>query len=111
MNNKLSKHELVELWDTAQNMLKNPMSKCFNAAEMERFGEQYWRYGERSLDLLVKVQADWLRLAMRSLALNGSYPHATGMQQWAQNWGSWSAQFLRLQQAAWAQWRNVPNGF
>lgn len=108
MNNKLSKHELIELWHTTQHMLKNPVSECFNAAEIERFAELHWRYGAWSLDLLVKVQADWLRLAMRSLALNGS--QATAMQQWAQNWRSWPAQFLRLQQAAWAQWRNVPNG-
>ncbi|MGH6636094.1 MAG: hypothetical protein ACRED0_08145 [Gammaproteobacteria bacterium] len=100
MNNKL-------LWDTTQHMLKNPVSDCFNAAEMERFLEQHWRCGAWSLDLLVKVQADWLRLAMRSLALNGS--QVTAMQQSAQSWGPWSAQFLRLQQTAWEQWRNVAN--
>ncbi|MGH8657882.1 MAG: hypothetical protein ACREV4_05215 [Gammaproteobacteria bacterium] len=108
MNNKFSKRELMELWDTTRHMLKNPVSECFNTAEMERFAEQHWRYGEQSLDLLAKVQADWLRLAMRTLALNGS--QATAVQQSTQNWRFWSAQFLQLQQAAWLQWRNVANG-
>ncbi|MGH8579188.1 MAG: hypothetical protein ACREVK_03360 [Gammaproteobacteria bacterium] len=108
MNNRFSKQELVELWNTTQRMLKNPVSECFNGAELERFAEQHWRCGERSLDLLVQVQADWLRLAMRSLALNGS--QATAMQHSAQNWGFWPAQFLQLQQAAWVQWRNTTTG-
>ncbi len=108
MNNKLSNHETVELWDTAQHMLKNPLSQCFNAAEVERFAEQNWRCGGRILNLLVKVQVDWLRLATRSLALNGS--EATALQQSVKNGGFWFAQFLQLQRAACAQWRNAANG-
>ncbi|MGH8608291.1 MAG: hypothetical protein ACREX9_13015 [Gammaproteobacteria bacterium] len=105
MDNKLSNHEMVELWDTA---LKNPLSQCFNATEVERFAEQHWRCGGRILDLLVGVQADWLRLATGSLALNGS--QATALQQSVKNGGFWFAQFLQLQRAACVQWRNAANG-
>ncbi len=108
MDNKLSNHEMVELWDAAQHMLKNPLSQCFNATEVERFAEQHWRCGGRILNLLVKVQADWLRLATGSLALNGS--QATALQQSVKIGGFWFAQFLQLQRAACAQWRNAANG-
>lgn len=105
MNNERSKHELMDLWDAAQHILKNPVSNCFSTAEMERFAEQHWQTAQWTLDLLVKAQADWLRLAMRSRVFNGS--QATAMQQAAQNWGVWANQLVHLQQAAWVQWRNL----
>ncbi len=108
MDNELSNHETVDLWNTVQHMLKDPLPPCFNATEVERVAGQHWRCGERILDLLVKVQADWLRLATGSFALNGS--QATALQQSVKNGGFWFAQFLRLQQAACVQWRHAANG-
>lgn len=108
MNNKRSKHEIVELWDTAQHMLKNPLSQCLNAAEVERFAEQHWRCSGRTLDLLLRTQADWLRVALGSCVPNGS--QATAVQQSAKIWGFWFTQYLQLQRAACVQWHNAANG-
>jgi hypothetical protein len=75
-----------------------------NNVDGKHFAEQQWLRGARGLDLLVQAQAHWWRFATACLALNGSRATAVNMQSF------WSAQFLKLQRAAWVQWRAIANG-